>query len=178
VRVIAATNRDLGAEAAAGRFRQDLFYRLNVVPIHLPPLRERSDDVASLLHHFAHSAARRLGRPLAGVAPAFIERARNYDWPGNIRELENLVERALIVSGEPVLDAPDLLGPSPTPKQSSVAQSGVSASLEDVEREHIGRVLAATRWRIEGGDGAASRLGLNPSTLRGRMRRLGIRRPG
>ncbi len=174
VRVIAATNRDLRAEVAAGRFRQDLYYRLNVVPIHLPPLRERRDDIEPLVRHFAQAAARRLGRPLDGIAPRFIAAARAYDWPGNIRELENLVERALIVSPASTLDASDLLAPAGRP----AAPPAVAATLEDVEREHIGRVLAATGWQIEGDDGAARILGLNPSTLRGRLRKLGLRKPG
>jgi DNA-binding NtrC family response regulator len=175
VRVIAATNRNLQAEVAAGRFRQDLFYRLDVVPIVMPPLRERREDIEPLLRHFAERAARRLGRPLAGIAPAFIERARAHDWPGNIRELENLVERALIVSTDPVLDARELLAPPAT--QSRTAQASADATLEQVEREHVLRTMQAVRWQIEGAGGAAQRLGLNPSTLRGRLRKLGIRKP-
>jgi transcriptional regulator with GAF, ATPase, and Fis domain len=175
VRVIAATNRNLQVEVAAGRFRQDLFYRLDVVPIVLPPLRERREDIEPLLRHFAERAARRLGRPLAGIAPAFIERALAHDWPGNIRELENLVERALIVSSDPILDARELLLPPATP--SETARSWADATLEQVEREHVLRTLQSTRWQIEGAGGAARRLGLNPSTLRGRLRKLGIRKP-
>ncbi len=175
VRVVAATNRDLHAEAGAGRFRQDLYYRLNVVPIHLPPLRERRDDIELLLRYFADRAARRLGRRLDGIAPAFIARARAYAWPGNIRELENLVERSLIVSGNAVLDASDLMAPGPMPTEQRTAPMA-SATLEEVERDHILGVLAATRWQIEGESGAARLLGLNPSTLRGRLRKLGLRK--
>jgi DNA-binding NtrC family response regulator len=175
VRVIAATNRNLQAEVAAGRFRQDLFYRLDVVPIVMPPLRERREDIEPLLRHFAERAARRLGRPLAGIAPAFIERALAHDWPGNIRELENLVERVLIVTSDPVLDARELLVPPAT--GNGTAQASADATLEQVEREHVLRTLQAVRWQIEGAGGAAQRLGLNPSTLRGRLRKLGIRKP-
>jgi DNA-binding NtrC family response regulator len=173
VRVIAATNRDLQAEVQAGRFRADLFYRLNVFPIHLPPLRERRDDIPRLLAHFAARTARRLGRELNGIAPAFIERARAYDWPGNIRELQNVVERALIVSRGGALDASALLAPLAAPRAAGAAAAG---TLQDVERAYIASVLEATRWRIEGSGGAAEKLGLNPSTLRGRMRKLGIRK--
>jgi len=179
--VIAATNRDLRAEVDAGRFRADLFFRLNVFPIALPPLRERRDDIPRLLRHFADSLARKLGRAVDGIAPSFVERARTYDWPGNVRELENLVERALIVTTGGMLDGSELL-PAPAGASTFDAVAGAkgrfgeSATLEDVEREHIRAVLERTRWQIEGEQGAASTLGLNPSTLRGRMRKLGIRR--
>jgi transcriptional regulator with GAF, ATPase, and Fis domain len=179
VRVIAVTNRDLTAEIAAGRFRADLFYRLNVFPITVPPLRERLDDVEPLLAHFAAKVARRLGRPLPGIAPVFVQMLRMHDWPGNIRELENLVERALIVSPGGLLDGTGLL-PAPAPRahtgRSSVAHDG-DGNLQAVEREHIRRVLDTVAWRVEGDRGAAEQLGLNPSTLRGRMRKLGIRKP-
>ena len=176
VRVLAATNRDLRAEVAAGRFRQDLFYRLNVVPVLLPSLRDRRDDIEPLLRHFAQRASRRLGRRLDSIAPAFIELARGYDWPGNIRELENLIERALIVCGDPCLDASHLLQP---PAPAAAEAPGATAdvvTLNAVERGHILRALEAVNWKIEGADGAAARLGLNASTLRGRLRKHGIRR--
>jgi DNA-binding NtrC family response regulator len=180
VRVVAATNRDLQAEVSAGRFRADLFFRLHVFPIVLPPLRERREDVPRLLEHFVARTARRLGRPVDGLAPAFVDRARAYPWPGNVRELENLVERALIMSRGGVLDASDLLA-LPAAPAARAAPGGAEppgdggSTLEDVERAHILRVLEGTSWRIEGDHGAARRLGLNPSTLRGRMRKLGIR---
>ncbi|HEU0199258.1 MAG TPA: sigma-54 dependent transcriptional regulator [Burkholderiaceae bacterium] len=175
VRVIAATNRDLSAQIAAGRFRSDLYYRLNVFPIVLPPLRERRDDIARLIGHFARKTARRLGRDFTGVSRAFIERASAYDWPGNIRELENLVERALIMSRAGELDGTALLDAPHAPAAAApVASTVVLASLEEVEREHIRRVLERTRGVIEGDAGAARILGLNPSTLRGRLRKLGI----
>jgi formate hydrogenlyase transcriptional activator len=172
VRVIAATNRDLPAEVKGGRFRTDLFYRLNVFPIALPPLRARRGDIGPLIKHFASHLARKLGRPIDGVSPAFIERASVYDWPGNIRELENVIERALIISDGGTLDASDLFPVAATSHEGPLPTS----TIEEVEREHIRRSLERTQWRIEGATGAAKQLGLNPSTLRGRMRKLGIRK--
>ena len=177
VRVVAATNRDLRAEVEAGRFRADLFFRLNVFPIVLPPLRARRDDIAALLEHFARSTARRLGRHCDGLAPAFAARAREHDWPGNIRELENLVERALIMSNGGALDASDLLPARAMPCRPAGADAASGESLEALESAHIRRVLDSTGWMIEGERGAAVLLGLNPSTLRGRMRKLGLRKP-
>jgi DNA-binding NtrC family response regulator len=174
VRVIAATNRDVRAQVASGRFRDDLFYRLNVFPIVLPALRERREDIPRLVQHFAVKAARKLGRELQGIAPAFIERAMAYDWPGNIRELENLVERAMIMAHSPLLDGGALF--SPAPAQSVTISVATNGTLEELERAHIKRVLEETRWQIEGERGAARVLGLNPSTLRGRLRKLGIRK--
>ena len=179
VRVIAATNRDLGAQVAEGRFRADLYYRLNVFPITIPPLRERREDIAALIEHFARQIARKLGRELAGVTPAFVERARAGEWPGNIRELENIVERAMISSHAPWLDGRALLGSTPTTAALGAASERDPSSfetLEDVERAHIRRVLEGSRWVIEGERGAAHILGLNPSTLRGRLRKLRIQR--
>ena len=173
MRVIAATNRDLHAEVGAGRFRADLYYRLNVFPIALPPLRERREDIPRLLQALRREArATRSCEPTA-VSPTFIERASAYDWPGNIRELENLVERALIMSNGGTLDTNELLA-SPIAAVTAAPQPA-NASLQEVERTHIRRVLESTRWKIEGDLGAARILGLNPSTLRGRMRKLGIR---
>ncbi len=175
VRVIAATNRDLQARVAAGGFRADLYYRLNVFPIAVPPLRERREDIPGLVRHFAAKAARRLGRTLEGISPAFVERASAYDWPGNIRELENLVERASIMANGGVLDTVELFSQaSPSEKAPPIAAGDVT--LEEMERVHIRRVLERTRWVIEGERGAARILGLNPSTLRGRLRKLGIRK--
>jgi transcriptional regulator with GAF, ATPase, and Fis domain len=164
VRLVAATNRDLRVEVEAGRFRADLYYRLNVFPIALPALRQRREDIPALVRHFASRMARKLGRSPEAISPAFIEWARGYDWPGNIRELENLVERALIMGDG-----------QPPPEAQGRTHGGTS--LEDVERAHILRVLEEVRWKIEGDAGAARLLGLNPSTLRARLRKLGIQKP-
>jgi DNA-binding NtrC family response regulator len=174
VRVIAATNRELEAQVGAGRFRADLFYRLNVFPLMVPPLRERREDIPRLVAHFTAKIGRRLGRKPDGISPAFLDRAAAHPWPGNIRELENMVERALIASDGGSIDLPAASGAKaaadvPIPE-------GPHGTLEDVERAHIRRVLEAARWVIEGELGAARILGLNPSTLRGRLRKLGIRK--
>jgi formate hydrogenlyase transcriptional activator len=171
VRVIAATNRDLRAEVAAGRFRADLFYRLNVFPIALPPLRERREDIVPLMRHAVMRLARRLGRQVDGLAPGFVESACAYDWPGNVRELENVIERALIMSRGGLLDASEALLPA------APAAAPAGASLMAAERVHIVAALEAAGWTIEGQAGAAQALGLHASTLRGRMRKLGIRKP-
>jgi DNA-binding NtrC family response regulator len=177
VRLIAATNRDLREQVEAGTFRSDLYYRLNVFPLAVPPLRERREDIPRLLRHFLRRAARRLGKRLEDASPACLEHVLAYDWPGNIRELENFVERAAILAEGPFID---LCTPAATPLAASVADLQVphaDASLEDVERTYILRVLDRTQWAIEGESGAARILGLNPSTLRGRLRKLGIRKP-
>jgi len=174
VRIIAATNRDLQSQVAASRFRQDLFFRLNVFPIAVPPLRERREDIPRLVERLAAMAARRMGRPFTSVSPSFLERARAYDWPGNIRELENLVERALILTNDGTLE-PEHLSFA-LDKGNAAVEHPPAARLEDVERAHIRSMLAQTGWRIEGERGAAALLGLNPSTLRGRIRKLGIRK--
>ncbi len=177
VRVIAATNRDLQAEVAAGRFRADLYFRLNVFPIRLPPLRERRGDIPRLLQHVAARIARRLGRRVDGIAPDFVEGARVHAWPGNVRELENVVERALIMSRGGLLDGKSVFAVMPAPPATAaVRPPAAPGTLEALERAHIRQVLESAHWTIEGDAGAARVLGLNPSTLRGRMRRLGIRR--
>ncbi len=176
VRLIAATNRDLQQQVGAGTFRSDLYYRLNVFPVVLPPLRERRADIPRLIQHFLARAGRKLGRPLADAAPALIERAMAYDWPGNVRELENFVERSAILGKATPLEAAE----PPAPQAGQPARRAMTQqspeTLEDVERGHILRVLEQTQWAIEGERGAARVLGLNPSTLRGRLRKLGIRK--
>jgi PAS domain S-box-containing protein len=175
VRVIAATNRDLAKMAKDGKFREDLFYRLNVFPVRLPALRERPGDVPLLVRHFAAKFAARLGKRVEAIAPDALEALTAYPWPGNIRELENVVERAVILSDGPELEIdPDVLALAPESPSPAAADG---QSLVAVEREHILAVLAQTNWVIEGNGGAAKALGLHPNTLRSRMKKLRIVRP-
>jgi formate hydrogenlyase transcriptional activator len=175
VRVIAATNRNLVDDVRSGKFRQDLFYRLNVFPITLPALRERREDLPALLHHFCERLGRELGRPIEHIAPGSLQALERYDWPGNIRELENVIQQAVILSRNGVLDLSDFAGVAIHRDMQPVSQEPLA--LTDVQRAHIQRVLQSTHWRIEGASGAARILGLCPSTLRTRMRKLGIHRP-
>ena len=177
VRVVAATNRKLHEDVLAGRFRQDLFYRLNVYPITIPPLRERRDDIRLLVSHYASQIGERLGKKIAELPAQVMREFTEYDWPGNIRELQNVIERALIVSPDGVLRLPEPLvqtTTAPTTETQTSNESTTVTALEDVEREHILRALEATRWRINGPKGAASILKLHPSTLRFRMKKLGL----
>jgi PAS domain S-box-containing protein len=169
VRIIAATNRDLWKEVRAGRFRADLFYRLNVYPINVPPLRERRDDIPPLVEHFVGVFSKKMGKEITSVAPATLEALRSYLWPGNVRELANVIERAVITGGGPVLQISNIAEPLP-----AGAPQKPSKTLEEVEREYITAVLAGTGWKIEGPDGAAEILGLAPSKLRTRMGKLGL----
>jgi transcriptional regulator with GAF, ATPase, and Fis domain len=177
VRLIAATNRDLRQQMGAGAFRSDLYYRLNVVPLALPALRERREDIPRLIGHFLARAARKLGKPLAEVSPAFLEQALSYDWPGNVRELENVVERAAVLARGARLEVGESLVAGPVrPAANTSAARPALGTLEVVERNHILSVLEQTQWAIEGERGAARILGLHPSTLRGRLRKLGLRK--
>jgi PAS domain S-box-containing protein len=188
VRVVAATNRDLKGAVAAGKFRQDLFYRLNVFPIDLPPLRERPEDIRLLVHYFVGRYATKIGRRISRVPEKLMERLLAYAWPGNVRELENVIERAVILSKGPELEVISELPaeiPSPAEVSEPAAQpplegpaGGIPSSvkLRHVERDHILTTLKRSGWRIEGPTGAAHLLGLNPSTLRSRMKKLGIER--
>jgi formate hydrogenlyase transcriptional activator len=178
VRVIAATNRDLGQAVAEGRFRQDLYYRLNVFPVHLPPLRARTEDVPLLVHYFVDRFAAKIGRAITRVPDAAMERLIAYPWPGNVRELENVIERAVILSTGPELAVgPELLPvPATAPPASAAATDGGPTSMQAVSRQHILAVLQRTGWRIDGPHGAARLLNMRPSTLRSRMQKLGIRR--
>lgn len=177
-RVIAATNRDLTGEVEAGRFRSDLFYRLNVFPLTVPSLRERRDDIPLLARHFLTKTARKLGKDFLDLSPGFVEQALAYAWPGNIRELENAVTRAAILSPGPLLEVTDpLAASSPERLVSRPQEPHPIRTLERVEREHIEATLQHTQGIIEGEHGAAALLGLHPSTLRGRMRKLAIALP-
>jgi PAS domain S-box-containing protein len=188
VRVIAATNRDLARAVADGAFRQDLYYRLNVFPLNVPPLRERRDDVPLLVHYFVRRYANKIGRKINRVPREVMERLVAYPWPGNVRELENVIERAVILSVGPDLEVaaealPATALPS-APRPSSAARSPApdvpndteTQALAEMERNHIIAILKRTAWRIDGPAGAAKALNLNPSTLRSRMKKLGIRR--
>ncbi|MDD1642970.1 MAG: sigma 54-interacting transcriptional regulator [Methylococcaceae bacterium] len=173
VRVIAATNRNLSQEVAEGRFREDLYYRLNVFPILVPPLRDRREDIPKLVDTFIQEFAKAMDKAIDGVTKTSLQMLCNYDWPGNIRELRNVIERAVILANGPILKIAlptDELATAMPPKSSQ-------ASLAEVERDHIVQVLEASGWRVRGLGGAAAILGLNPSTLESRMNKLGIRRP-
>ena len=188
VRVIAATNRDLSLLVREGKFRGDLFYRLNVFPVTMPPLRERQEDIHLLVMFFLEKFARKLGKPITQVAGETMSRLCAYSWPGNIRELQNVIERAAVLSKGPVLTVEGAVlfdfqrsdgqanSASKTPVQSPPGAPVTSRlpSLEEVERQHIVAVLKEANWRIEGERGAAKLLNLQPSTLRSRMQKLGI----
>jgi transcriptional regulator with GAF, ATPase, and Fis domain len=175
VRVIAATHRDLAAEVRQGRFREDLYFRLNVFPLILPPLRQRRGDVPQLVTHLIGKKCRELNFPEAPAVDAeTLARLQAYDWPGNVRELQNVVERALITSGGGPLHFPDLgIASAPSAPPSASAKSGLS-TLHTIEAEHIRKVMRAARGKIQGPGGAAEQLGLQPNTLRARMRKLRI----
>jgi transcriptional regulator with GAF, ATPase, and Fis domain len=190
VRVIAATHRDLAAEVEAGRFREDLYYRLAVFPIRVPPLRERPEDVPLLARHLAASVARETGRRLRGIEPGFLARLASEPWPGNVRELRNRIERALVLSRDGVLRdeappaaaarRPAAAGPdrAATPEPAAGAAARPLRSLADTERDAIEAALAHTGGRVSGARGAAAILGLKPTTLESRIKKLGVRKPG
>ncbi len=179
VRVIAATNRNLEEAVAAGRVRADLFYRLNVFPLHVPPLRERRTDIPLLANFFLSQYSKTLGRDIRAISKDAMEQLAAYHWPGNIRELQNIIERAVILCHGPELElGADLLQPSPSPAGlPGPAPAAPSSTLEDVERGHLLKVLTDTDWVIEGPKGAARILGLHPNTLRSRLVKLGLKRP-
>jgi len=189
VRIIAATNRNLGESISAGTFRSDLFYRLNVFPLEVPPLRERRSDIPQLATFFLSRSSRNLGKKMEGISAAATESLKNYSWPGNVRELQNVIERALILSHGPILELdPDMASvsaletlPHAQSESAVEAPSGgpppsMLPTLEEVERAHISAVLQQTRGVIEGANGAAKTLGMHPNTLRHRMEKLGIKR--
>jgi formate hydrogenlyase transcriptional activator len=168
-RVIAATNRDLRAAVKEAKFREDLFYRLSVFPIFIPPLRERREDIPALVQHLLNELCLRMGRNIEYIHPATLQIFREYSWPGNIRELRNVIERHLILNPGPVFRA-DV-------REIDLASAPPVQNLDEVERHHMLQVLQNTRWRIRGKGGAAEILGLKPTTLEARMKKLGIVRP-
>jgi PAS domain S-box-containing protein len=170
VRIIAATNRDLLQAVRDGKFREDLFYRLSVFPIHLPPLRQRASDLPLLVKFLINKFATRIGKRIDGITPETARRFTAYGWPGNVRELENILERAVILATARTLD----IDPAPAARAST--QPSEATGLEAVERSHILNVLNQTNWIIEGARGAARILDLHPNTLRSRMKKLGISR--
>jgi transcriptional regulator with GAF, ATPase, and Fis domain len=185
VRLVAATHRNLQDMVAAGTFRQDLWYRISVFPIHLPPLRERPGDIPHLAAHFAASAGKRLGSGPLAVAATDLELLLAYPWPGNVRELAAVIERAAILGDGKHLELAAALGrppraaatpdsPLPTAPVAGPTSEPEGASLDSAMRRHIEEALTATGGRIEGAKVAARRLGINPHTLRARMRKLGI----
>jgi len=172
-RLVAATNVDLPEMVESKRFRADLFYRLNVFPIQMPPLRERRDDIPALVRHFARHYAARLGRRVKWIPASAMDMLVGYSWPGNIRELQNLIERAVIRSTGERLDIPVL----ELNQSVGVAKSVGRGTLEEAERALIVATLKETQWVLSGPKGAAQRLGINRSTLQFRMKKLGIERP-
>jgi transcriptional regulator with GAF, ATPase, and Fis domain len=173
IRLVAATNRDLGEMVKRGEFRSDLYYRLNVFPLLLPPLRVRREDIPALVAHFVEILGRRLGRQIEHIPAETMSALSSYHWPGNIRELQNLIERAVILSNDGVLP-----NPLPAAGTQAVAVSPAATTLRDSERTLILRALEAAGWVVGGPNGAAAKLGLKRTTLICRMQKLAISRPG
>ena len=170
VHVVATTNRDLKQGSEQGKFRADLYYRLNVFPIHLPSLRERKEDIPSLVSHFVEKYAAKYGKRITTVPERAMLALHHYSWPGNIRELQHLIEPAVILTQGAQLEIGNWF------KEPGDAEPSAVATLEEVERAHILKVLESTGWRVSGEKGAARLLGLPPTTLESRMRKLGIAR--
>jgi transcriptional regulator with GAF, ATPase, and Fis domain len=168
VRIIAATNRDIGEEVKAGRFRKDLYYRLNVFPIAIPPLRERPEDIPPLVWAFVRMFQERMGKEIETISKKTMEALQSYSWPGNVRELKNIIENAMIMSNDKTLVVR-------LPQPGSL-EEGATQTLQDMERRHIAAVLEKTDWRLSGKGGAAEILGLKRTTLRAKMKKLGIKR--
>jgi len=173
VRVVAATHRDLTEMVALNEFRSDLYYRLNVFPVLLPPLRERRQDIPGLVLHFVETFSRRMGKPIRDIPPETLEAFTLYSWPGNVRELQNLIERAVIRSNDGVFP-----NPLPAAENDPVTLRPAQGTFTDSARAVILRALRATGWVIGGPGGAAARLGLKRTTLIAKMKKLGISRPG
>jgi PAS domain S-box-containing protein len=181
VRVIAATNRDLEREVREGKFREDLYYRLSVFPLHLPPLRERGDDVIQIASSIAAKLARAMGKTVAPLGATDVAALRSYSWPGNVRELRNIVERAIITSRNGSLDLERVLPASEPSPRGDAPRAGeilTERQMRRVERDNIVAALERSGWRISGDGGAALLLGLSPSTLKSRMKALEVQRPG
>ena len=183
VRVIAATNRDLKQATQEGKFREDLYYRLNVFPIELPPLRERGDDISLLASTFANKFAQRMGRLIEPLSEACMGRLRAYGWPGNVRELQNVIERAVITSRDGRLNLDRALPESGKVTATEAVSTEDTANrvrtakeFEELERANVIAALEATSWRVAGNGGAAQLLGMKPTTLSSRMKALGIER--
>jgi formate hydrogenlyase transcriptional activator len=181
--LIAATNRDLEAMVSEQKFRSDLFFRLNVFPVHVPPLRERQGDIPLLVRHFTQQFSRRMKKVIDTIPSAAMDALCRYHWPGNIRELQNVIERAVIISASPVLnvDVSDLKFPNAGPPVEKTASpkstnGALHEVLEETERQQILRALKECDWVVAGRDGAAALLGMNRSTLQVRIRKLGISR--
>jgi transcriptional regulator with GAF, ATPase, and Fis domain len=184
VRVLAATNRDLQKETQGGTFREDLYYRLNVFPIHLPPLRERGEDVVLLANTFVQHFSQRMGRTIAPLSPDALRRLTGYHWPGNVRELQNVIERAVITAKNGQLNfdraVPDDEEKPPSPNEPFKQELPAIRTIQDIqdlERQNILMALNQGGWKVSGEKGAAKLLGINPSTLASRMKALGITRP-
>ena len=171
VRLVAATNRDLGRMVEQGTFRADLYYRLNVFPIHIPPLRERRDDIPILVRYFVDKFAKSMNRKITRIPESVMDTLVRYAWPGNIRELQNFIERAVILTEGAALRVPL------AELREGKSKSSQGATLKEVERKHVLQVLRDTDWILGGPTGAAARLGIPRTTLIYRMRRLGIERP-
>ena len=171
VRVIAATNRNLQEVVRSGVFRSDLFYRLNVFPLEVPALRERREDIPLLVNFFLCKYSKSVGKEIRGLSQKSMDRLVQYGWPGNIRELQNVVERAVVLAKGAIVQIDDsMFGAEASPEESTIE------TLENVERNHIIRALQQTQWVIHGKKGAAELLGINPSTLRSRMEKLAIKK--
>src|SRR5262245_9137484 len=179
VRLVAATNCDLEKMVAEKQYRSDLYYRLNVFPVTIPPLRERPEDIPLLVRFFAQRFARRMKKPIESIPAKTSAALARYHWPGNVRELENVIERAVILSRGPELEVPlGELGviPEAAPAPLKPPTASTSSTLQAVERDHILQVLEETKWLVAGPAGAAARLGMKRTTLQAKMRKLGISR--
>jgi len=171
VRLVAATHRNLVEMVKRNEFRSDLYYRLNVFPVPLPPLRARREDIPALVEHFVEIYARRMGRQIDEISPETMSELTSYPWPGNIRELQNFIERSVILTSGNVLESP-----LASLRSAAEVQSLGPITMEDAERDHIRKTLEQTRWVVSGPNGAAARLGIKRSTLYFRMQKLGISR--